>query len=184
MNNCQHFKLAMAVAQRLAIRLYVSEARNSGIIAQLRAVAETPSHNSQLVDVFSDLQYNRTSLTLTASLADDLVETAVGIVSKALSTITVTQHEGSHPRIGTVDHISCHDITSVAPGTTTVGSVTAASINLAQQLSQAIAALGPSTFLYGQANATHMGLAELRRHLGLPCECVRSSEQPRLCRSA
>lgn len=156
----------LAAVKCLAIRVYISEARNAAIIAQLRALAETSSHGSKLVDVFSDIAYNRTSLTLTAALADDLVESAVSIVGKALSTITVTQHEGSHPRIGTVDHISCHDLSSVLQGTTTVGRVTEASISLAQQLSYAIAQLGPSTYLYGQANSRNMGLAQLRRHLG------------------
>eukprot|EP00045_Choanoeca_perplexa_P019101 m.2184 g.2184 ORF g.2184 m.2184 type:complete len:219 (-) comp3108_c0_seq1:43-699(-) len=105
-------------------------------------------------------------MTLTAELVDDLVNTTTKIVQAACAAITVTQHEGSHPRIGTVDHISCHDLSSVLQGSTTVGDITKASITLAQQLSSAVAAVGPTTYLYGQANPTNLTLAQLRRELG------------------
>lgn len=44
-----------------------------------------------------------------------LASAVVALAEAALGTLDLTKHASTHPRIGVVDHISCHPLTDFAP---------------------------------------------------------------------
>ena len=67
-----------------------------------------------LVSHFVDTYYNRSSFTLAACMnqqgIDALVEMAVRLAKQAIEEIDMEEHCARHPRLGVVDHISCHEL--------------------------------------------------------------------------
>ena len=152
----------------LSIRMYVSEGRNPSTLSALTAVAsegQGPASH-RFVDHFIDYDYNRTSFTFISRDLQPLVEIARNMLKEACVRIDMSQHTASHPCIGLVDHISCHDFSLVAAEESTIGSVTESSIALARRLATIVAPLGPSCYLYGAAAKEGTTLAALRRSLG------------------
>eukprot|EP00730_Choanoeca_flexa_P020247 TRINITY_DN9900_c0_g1_i2.p1 TRINITY_DN9900_c0_g1~~TRINITY_DN9900_c0_g1_i2.p1 ORF type:complete len:256 (+),score=20.43 TRINITY_DN9900_c0_g1_i2:1141-1908(+) len=150
----------MSYQRLLAIRLYVSHGRDAALLRQLYSDIH---RNTKLVDVFSDFAYNRSSLTMVAKDISSLVSSATSIISRACAILSMHNHSGSHPRLGTVDHISCHDLSSVHDGTSSVGDVSTDSIALAKALYNAVMRLPPQPYLYGAASEDGVRLAQLRR---------------------
>lgn len=67
----------------------------------LKSVAN--SQSSRLVHSFEDAVYNRTSYYF---LGGNLQESVLNLADAAFRSIDFTTHQGTHPTLGTVDHIS------------------------------------------------------------------------------
>ena len=79
----------------------VSEGRRPEVIARLAAAAASGS-GVRLLDVSSDLDHNRTVLTLAGS-PEGLHSSLLSLYEAALADVDLRSHSGVHPRIGAVD---------------------------------------------------------------------------------
>ena len=77
----------------------VSEGRDEGSLAELRQALSAPA---RLLDVHVDPDHHRSVYTLVGS-GDDLVETLVRGIARAVGLIDLRRHRGAHPRVGAVD---------------------------------------------------------------------------------
>ncbi|KAL4443039.1 hypothetical protein ABPG77_008530 [Micractinium sp. CCAP 211/92] len=89
--------------------VYVSEAHNAALLSKLEAAA-TNTPGTALANLFADAPYNRTAFTLVGAEVPALASAAVGLARAALETVDMRSHAASHPRLGVVDHISCHPL--------------------------------------------------------------------------
>jgi glutamate formiminotransferase len=76
-----------------------SEGRDERALSALR---EAMSRPARLLDVHVDPDHHRSVYTLVGS-AEELVETLVAGIRRALEVVDLRQHEGAHPRIGAAD---------------------------------------------------------------------------------
>jgi glutamate formiminotransferase len=76
-----------------------SEGRDEAALAALRDAMTQPA---RLLDVHADRDHHRSVFTLVGS-GDQLVETLVAGVRRALELIDLRRHEGAHPRVGAAD---------------------------------------------------------------------------------
>ncbi len=77
----------------------VSEGRDAGVLADLRAAFSTPA---RLLDVHVDPDHHRSVYTLVGS-AEELVQTLFRGIACAAERIDLRRHAGAHPRIGAAD---------------------------------------------------------------------------------
>ena len=159
----------------LAMNVYVSEGRSESALRAFKEVAMSVSRVA-LVSSFVDVYYNRSSYTLAAFAQDveELKEAAVKLAAAALERVDMRVHSAKHPRLGAVDHVSCHGLRG--------GSDTdAAAAGLAVSVGDALESrLQIPVRLYGSASGTSRGgsssnssmateevsLADVRRSLG------------------
>ena len=92
----------MAAAGRIAAVVYVSTA-SSALVGRLSKLCSMPG--ARLLNVFSDEPYARTSL-LIAGDPGAVVDSASRVAAEAVEALDLRTHSATHPRIGTVDHIS------------------------------------------------------------------------------
>ncbi len=59
------------------------------------------------------MQYNRTNFTLVGRSPPQLAAAVVALAQEALQLLDLRRHTATHPRLGTVDHISCHPLTAL-----------------------------------------------------------------------
>lgn len=144
----------------LALCVYVSEGRSAAAVAALLGAARQERAVS-LVHCLVDAAYNRTGLTVAAETAEAeaLARTGVAVCAAALEQIDLRAHHASHPRLGAVDHVSCHAL---------AGAPAAAAAKLARSVAAQLG--GPThqvpTYLYGDASPAGATLADVRRDLG------------------
>jgi glutamate formiminotransferase len=77
----------------------LSEGRDVDALAALRDAMSAPA---RLLDVHADADHHRSVYTLVGS-ANELVETLVGGVRRAVEVIDLRKHQGAHPRVGAAD---------------------------------------------------------------------------------
>ncbi|KAK9843121.1 hypothetical protein WJX74_007324 [Apatococcus lobatus] len=142
----------------LGCNVYISEGRNLAILQKLKEVAQA-QQRAACLQTFSDEPYNRTSFTLAARLPGQLANAAVSLAREALQLVHLGEHTASHPRVGTVDHISCHPFSSEAP----LAAADETAQLIGEQLGQSP---GLPVFLYGTAHSHARQLPRLRRELG------------------
>jgi glutamate formiminotransferase len=157
--------------------VYVSEARDAALLRQLESLARG-SPGACLANLFVDEPYNRTNLTLVGRSMPQLAAAAVGLARAALAALDLRQHAATHPRLGTVDHISCHPLpltagasaaTAGAAGQATPAEEQqAAAAALAQAIARQLGAgpLALPVFTYGKAHPQQRPLDAVRRQLG------------------
>lgn len=114
----------------------LSEGRDAGRIAALEPVF---SQNVELLDRHSDVDHNRTVLTL-AGEPDALVEALAGGAGEAARQIDMNAHEGVHPAVGALDVCPLVWLDEEDRDTARAA---------AQQLAGRIGELGIPVFLYG-----------------------------------
>ena len=161
-----------SAAGGLVAVVYVSEGKSQGVVDALETVARDvcATHGAQVVNVFRDVEYNRTGFTLgarvppSASIDDahpttvePLRSVAVALAERAMSLVDLRSHAAAHPRCGVVDHISCHAIG---------GADESLAAALARGIGERVGTLGVPALLYGSASATRVTLADLRRRHG------------------
>jgi len=152
--------------------VYVSEASNAAVMSILEKAAEEAckKHGARVVNVFQDVEYNRTGFTLgvkqhsedeaegVGGAVEPLRQSAMALTERALSLVDLRNHSATHPRCGVVDHISCH-----ALGETDA----AAAVSLARHLGEGIGGhLHIPVLMYGLASPVGAQLADLRRQYG------------------
>lgn len=164
----------------LACNVYISQGRDERLIQSLVGEIEQvslrlSSNNARdrrsnyvaLGHVFMDTSYNRTGFTLVASSMDAMVQGAVALSQKALSGIDLREHDATHPRLGVVDHISCHPLRSGKTDDLDIAGDCAR--NIARILGDVC---GIPTFLYGtckepsRSASSETSLASIRRRFG------------------
>ncbi|PRW56268.1 formimidoyltransferase-cyclodeaminase-like [Chlorella sorokiniana] len=97
-----------------ACAVYVSEAREAATVERLERLARSAS-GACLANLFVDEPYNRTNFTLVGRSQPQLTAAVVALAQEALQLLDLRQHTATHPRLGTVDHISCHPLTALPP---------------------------------------------------------------------
>lgn len=142
----------------LGCNVYISEGRNLAVLQKLKEVAQA-QQRAACLQSFSDEPYNRTSFTLAARLPGQLANAAVSLAREALQLVNLGEQTASHPRVGTVDHISCHPFSSDAP----LAAADETAQLIGEQLGQSP---GLPVFLYGTAHSHARQLPRLRRELG------------------
>ena len=157
----------------LACNVYISQGRDESLIKclvdEITRVSHSfkGSHDGQknsmtLGHIFVDSSYNRTGFTLVGSSVDAVAQGAAALSHKALSCIDLREHDATHPRLGVVDHISCHPLRRGWPGDMEMAGACAKEIGLILGDEY-----GVPTFLYGTCNQRHnTSLASIRRRFG------------------
>jgi glutamate formiminotransferase/formiminotetrahydrofolate cyclodeaminase len=80
-----------------------SEARRPEVVAEIVAALEGAGGPSlRVLNVSSDLDHNRTVVTLVGS-PDDLEGAVFAGIARAASLIDLNHHQGAHPRLGATD---------------------------------------------------------------------------------
>lgn len=142
----------------LGANVYVSEGRNLQLVRQLEALARSCSSVAH-VNTFVDEAYNRTSFTLLSKSTRELAASACRVACHALQHLDLQEHHASHPRLGSVDHISCHPMEQPAQ--------LQAATSLAQEIGEVLASrCNVPVFFYGAASPSNVQLADVRRAAG------------------
>jgi glutamate formiminotransferase len=76
-----------------------SEGRDAAVLAGLE---ESLSHPARLLDVHADWDHHRSVFTLVGT-GEELLETLLAGIRRAMDEIDLREHEGAHPRIGAAD---------------------------------------------------------------------------------
>jgi len=118
----------------------ISEGRDLGLVEQIadqvRAV-----QGVKLTDYSSDPDHNRSVLTYLGR-PEAVLEATKALAAKALDLIDMTQHQGSHPRMGAID---------VAPFIPVRGVETGQAVDLARQFGRYLGGLGVPVYYYEEA---------------------------------
>ena len=145
-----------------AANVYVSEGRSAVALSELeRAARQACTGGVELATVFVDRPYHRSSYTLVSTSAPALSAAAASLACRALELLDLRQHSAAHPRLGTVDHISCHPLTRPAEHMPLA-------VQLAHSIGRELAAgqQPVPVYFYGSAHPQGQGLAGIRRQLG------------------
>jgi glutamate formiminotransferase / 5-formyltetrahydrofolate cyclo-ligase len=127
----------------------VSEGRDHEALA---AIAD--ACGASLLDVHSDPDHHRSVFTLAGPADDDAEDAARRLARAAAERVDVSQHEGVHPRLGTID---------VVPFVALDGN-TGDAVRAAQSFAAWVAEeLTVPAFLYGDADADRRPLPDVRR---------------------
>ncbi|XP_071493288.1 uncharacterized protein [Diadema antillarum] len=142
----------MSSLGRLGICLLnISEARNYEVIervakaATTRASGEGPQHLSSVLNIFQDIDYNRSVLTIAAPISH-LKSAVCGACREAYRLIDLSSQEGVHPRLGSVDLIPVYPLSA----TVSLQECGTIARSIAEYLSDNIQ--GTSFFLFGAAD--------------------------------
>jgi len=133
----------------------VSEGRRPRVVARLAAAASS-APGVRLLDLSSDLDHNRSVLTL-AGDADGLQAALLALYKTALAEIDLARHQGVHPRVGAVDVVPF-----VPLGDTPMAAAVAAAERLASEVARRF---GLPVYLYERAarRPGRTALADIRR---------------------
>ncbi|KAK3265890.1 hypothetical protein CYMTET_25456 [Cymbomonas tetramitiformis] len=138
--------------------IYVSEGRDAKILDALEGVVRS-SEGTALVKAFRDAPYHRTGFTLVSPAGPLLCSAVVALVGAALTKIDLQSHEASHPRLGSVDHISCSPLCTSVP--------IEQAVELAHQIGRHVGSdFKVPVYTYGSANSSARKLADIRRQFG------------------
>jgi glutamate formiminotransferase len=143
----------------------LSEGRNAGVIRAL--VGAVSAEGAVVLDVHSDADHNRSVITATGP-REDLVSAAAALADGAAELIDLTEHQGTHPRIGALD------VSPFVPHETSMGEA----VDTARLAAEAIhQRTGLPVYLYGEAatRAETRNLPDLRRG-GLEGLAARAAE--------
>jgi glutamate formiminotransferase len=138
-------------AKSILCIVYVSEARNIAAIKHLNSISKT-----HLLHSFSDTTYNRTSFYFTGS-NEEILSPVVEFCTQAFDSIDFSVHNGTHPTLGAIDHISLSPI-----GDETMQNTVTAARCIAQQLYECKSV---PIYYYGALSPTNARLQDIRRSL-------------------
>lgn len=100
-------------------KLYISESRNRVALESIERAAKL-FPPAAIVNKFEDETYNRVGYTLVSELPQQpsdscpLKNAVFAMVRAAFEAIDFEQHQGSHPRLGVVDHICFHPLAAAS----------------------------------------------------------------------
>ncbi len=149
---------ARELPRALAAVMYISEGRRSAVLDTIEHVAReaTASRRVALVNIFRDAEYNRTGFTLAGASVDDVRASVLQVAEASLQQLDLRTHEATHPRVGAVDHVSCHALRGERLD----------AADLARGIGEGLASFGVPVKLYGDASSDGVGLADVRRSCG------------------
>lgn len=150
----------------VACLLNISEARNKNLVESVaHAALNLVDFQAQdeikcpatVLNIFSDQDYNRSVISIVAPI--EHIETSVfNACSVAYEKIDLSNHYGGHPRLGSVDLVPIHPITSLV-SVEECGDIAS---RLATRITKSI--IGSSVFLFGAADRpSRRGLVERRK---------------------
>ncbi|XP_066882616.1 formiminotransferase N-terminal subdomain-containing protein isoform X6 [Kogia breviceps] len=156
-------------SSRLGLRLAVcllniSEARRKYIVENIAKAALLEKNGQKhaevsVLNIFSDQEYNRSVITIAASVAE-LGNSILAACLEAFQSIDMEVQEGIHPCLGAVDLIPIYPLSGV--GVEECGAVAR---SLAENLVQCVP--GCSVFLFGEADLPEKRtLVQRRKQLG------------------
>lgn len=150
----------------VACLLNISEARNRPTVESVaNAALNFPSRSkskllkcsSTVLNIFCDYDYNRSVITIAAPV-ENIEESVFRACEVAYREIDLRKHSGGHPRLGSVDLIPIHTITT-SVSLEECGEI---ALNLGKRLVSNIK--GTSVFLFGHADRPLLrGLVERRK---------------------
>ena len=151
--------MTSAARAALAAVVYVSEGRNAVVLDKIEAIARKASTTRPvaLVNIFRDVEYNRTGFTFAGRDANDVTRSALEVASASLRVVDLREHAATHPRVGVVDHVSCHAWDAGRR---------ADAAELAREIGAGLGSFGVPVKLYGDAASDGVGLDEIRRRSG------------------
>ncbi|ETV77000.1 hypothetical protein H257_08917 [Aphanomyces astaci] len=158
MSSCSSSMTARGCAH-LAI-VYVSEGRCPSILSELAVFAATATATEAapralLAHSFADPTYNRTSFYFVGS---HVAASASSFVKAALARLEFSTHRGTHPTLGTVDHVCFSPL-----GTATALDSASEASTFASSLHSAV----PTLPIYGYGpRLTGLCLKDIRKSLG------------------
>ncbi|KAG0571004.1 hypothetical protein KC19_6G204300 [Ceratodon purpureus] len=146
-------------------KIYISDTRNVVALQEIESSFRVHP-KAPLLHTFEDHEYNRVGYTLAGSLSTSeprngrtpLQAAVTDVVRTALRTIDLSQHSGSHPRLGVVDHICMHPL-----GKASMADTAAVARGIASEIGES---LQVPAFLYGAAHGSGRPLDDIRRGLG------------------
>ncbi|XP_064630726.1 glutamate formimidoyltransferase-like isoform X2 [Lineus longissimus] len=160
------------MAKRLvACLLNISEARNRHLVEEVAMAAiasnktnQNSSSNdpnlpikSSVLNIFSDYDYNRSVITIAASV-ENIAASVHDACVKAYSLIDLSRHDGGHPRLGAVDLVPLHPISADV----TLEECGQVAKDLASKLARDVP--GSAFFLFGHADVPECrGLVRRRK---------------------
>ncbi|XAR68039.1 5-formyltetrahydrofolate cyclo-ligase [Bertholletia excelsa] len=143
-------------------KVYISESRNRAALDSIEQAGRL-FPQAAIINKFEDETYNRVGYTVVSKLATrpsscPLKNTVFAMVAAAFENIDLDLHQGSHPRLGVVDHICFHPL-----GSTSLDQTAGIAKSLAADIGST---LRVPTFLYGAAHEEGRKLDAIRRELG------------------
>ncbi|XP_078610465.1 uncharacterized protein LOC144881336 isoform X2 [Branchiostoma floridae x Branchiostoma japonicum] len=115
---------------------------------------------ASVLNIFSDHDYNRSVLTI-ASTVEDIGEAVFQACTSAYQHINLSRHEGGHPRLGSVDLVPLHPLSTGV----TLQECGEIAIGVAHRLASTVK--GSASFLFGHADRPLCRpLAQRRREVG------------------
>jgi hypothetical protein len=134
--------------------VYVSEAARTDVISHLRTTAVT--NGGKLAHSFADPVYGRTSYFLTGT---DLAGRALALCNEAFKLIDYRTTQGTHPALGSVDHVCFQPLGSQ----TTLADTAKVALDFSARLYDAHRV---PVFNYGESSPEKTPLKDIRKQLG------------------
>ncbi|XP_075385387.1 formiminotransferase N-terminal subdomain-containing protein isoform X2 [Tenrec ecaudatus] len=147
-----------------ACLLNISEARRKHVVENIAKAALLEENGKNhpevsVLNIFSDLDYNRSVITIAASI-DTLGSSVLAACGEAFRSINMEAQDGIHPCLGAVDLIPIYPLSGVA--VEECGSVAR---SIAENL--VLSVPGSSVFLFGEADLPEKrSLVQRRKQLG------------------
>ena len=149
-----------AISNGLLCVIYISEASSSTCLNHLTNIAKNLV-GAKLVHSFKDITYNRTSFYLLGHINNpEFNKSALQLCSEAYKLIDFSVHNGTHPALGSVDHVCFSPLVSNDDTLDKVGECAkrfASSLSNDERI---------PVFTYGMANDDRLKLRDIRRNLG------------------
>ena len=138
----------------LLAEVNISEGRNQDLIGKVRAEL-LAGGAIKLIDENTDKDHNRTVFTYTGD-PDAVLEATKALAAKAVELIDMTQHKGSHPRMGAVD---------VVPFVPAKNMTAEEAVEIARAFGKYLGALGVPVYYYEEAarRPERKSLVDIRR---------------------
>ena len=150
--------------------VYVSEGLRHNVINILHQAAlslPTSLTGAKLAHFFRDQIYNRTSFYFVGE-KEDVINRAVSLCCKAFDILDFREHSGSHPTLGSVDHVCFSPLQNTSSDSNNdYQFILDEACDAARQFSCTIHSLERvNVFFYGHLSPVHRKLADTRRALG------------------
>lgn len=112
--------------------------------------------------------YHRSNFCLVGRSAGELAAATTQLARAALELLDLRQHDASHPRLGVVDHISCHPLVPSSTSASEAQAGMQAAASLARAVGQELGSCGSAVpvYVYAAAHPQQQQLASIRRSLG------------------
>ncbi|XP_076013294.1 formiminotransferase N-terminal subdomain-containing protein [Genypterus blacodes] len=158
--------MASSLGSRLvACLLNVSEARSKDLVETVAKAALYDSkgvrrEGTAVLNIFNDLDYNRSVITIVASI-DSIREAVLSACERACGLIDMRTHTGVHPCMGAVDLVPIYPLGEEVGVEDCAQEARAVAQGLAERVQ------GTSFFLFGWADSPlQRGLAQRRKEMG------------------